>query len=105
LKFTVASAFRRLGASFPMSYTVVHFQETPNPNALKCILDRPAADRPRSYFAAPEAAADPLAARLFAIDGVTNVLINADWVTVGKRPDAPWPRIRAAVQKVLREAE
>ena len=87
-----------------MPFTVRQFQETPNPMALKCILDRVISGRPLSYFNAAQAAADPLAAALFAIDGVTNILINADWITVSKRPDAPWGPIKTAVQRVLREA-
>lgn len=88
-----------------MPYTVVSFQSTPNPNALKCLLDRKTGDRLRSYFNAGQAAADPLARALFAIDGVTNVLISTDWVTINKRPEAAWKPIKAAVERVLREAE
>jgi hypothetical protein len=87
-----------------MPYTVTRFQDTPNPSAIKCILDRQVTTQPRSYFNSAQAATDPLASALFAIDGVTNVLINADWITVNKRPETPWPRVKAAIQKVLREA-
>lgn len=84
-----------------MGYRVLQFRETPNPNAIKCVLDRRVADTPRSYFRAEEAAEDALASRLFGIDGVTNVLISGDWVTVNKRPDAAWGPIRAGVERVL----
>ena len=87
-----------------MPYEVREFQETPNPNALKCVLDKLVTEKPRSYFTADQASGDPLGRALFAIDGVTNILINRDWITVSKRAHMPWPRVRSAVQKVLREA-
>lgn len=88
-----------------MGYRVKQFQETPNPNAVKCVLDRKITDRPRSYFRAEDAADDALAERLFAIEGVTNVLINADWVTVNKKPEAGWGKIKGEVERVLGEVE
>lgn len=88
-----------------MPYSVRHFQPTPNPNAVKCILDRKATERPRSYFRAQEAAGDPLGAALFAIAGVTNVLISGDWITVNKSPEADWKSVKAGIERVLREAE
>jgi hypothetical protein len=90
-----------------MPYTVRAFQPTPNPNALKCTIDRAITRSPRSYFTAAEAAAasDALAQALFAIPHITNLLINADWITVSKSPEADWKPIRAAVEKALREAD
>lgn len=82
---------------------VREFRDTPNPNAVKCILDRSIGPPGmRSYFNAEQAAGDPVASRLFAIEGVTNVLIHGDWLTVSKRPDVAWGPIRKAVEGVLR---
>jgi hypothetical protein len=93
------------GDSMPaMSYRVIRFQETPNPNAVKCVLDRQISDRPRSYFASGEAVGDVLAERLFGIEGVTNVLISGNWITVNKRADVKWGPIRSEVERVLGEA-
>ncbi len=88
-----------------MPIRVVKFQETPNPNAVKCLLDRRAAESSRSYFDASAAREDPIGSRLFAIDGVRNVLIHADWITVGKAPESDWPRIKREVERVLGEIE
>lgn len=88
-----------------MPIRVSEVQSTPNPNALKFVLDRSFTDRPNSFFNAASAQQHPLAARLFAIDGVTSVLLLGDFVTVNKRPDARWPAIRRAVVKVLTDAE
>jgi Scaffold protein Nfu/NifU N terminal len=79
------------------------FEPTPNPNAVKCLLDHPLTGDGsiQSYFNADEAQSDPLATRLFAIAGVTNLLITPDWITVSKTPDAAWPPIKRAVQSLL----
>lgn len=80
---------------------VVEFAETPNPNAIKCVLDAKVSDKARSYFNAAAAEADPLASALFAIPGVTNVLILGDFVTVSKAPASAWAPIRKGIRKVI----
>lgn len=81
------------------------FESTPNPNAVKCLLDHPSTGgQIRSYFNAEQAVSDPLAQRLFSIEGVTNLLITPDWITVNKAPDASWAPIKKAVRAVLTDA-
>ena len=87
-----------------MSFRVTEFESTPNPNAVKCWLDRPISDRPRSFLDAAMAADDPVARALFTDAGVTTVLFNGDFVTVNKPPDAEWRTVKAAVKKVLAAA-
>lgn len=88
-----------------MPYRVVQFLETPNPNAVKCVLDRsPAPEGPRSFRSREEAAADALAAALFAVPGVRNVLIHDGWITVGKAEDAPWRTVRDGLRAALAAA-
>lgn len=84
-----------------MPYKVIKFQETPNPNAVKCVLDRSPGEVPRSYFNAESAATDPLAAALFAIPGVTNVLINDGWIAVSKEAKRPWASVRDEIERAL----
>jgi hypothetical protein len=85
--------------------TVVEFQDTPNPNAIKCVLDRAPAPLEgasvRSYATRAAAAKDPIALALFAIPGVTNVLVGPMWVTVNKSADAEWKSIKPAVKKAI----
>lgn len=89
-----------------MASKVVRFDTTPNPNALKCVLDAPVTDTPRSYFSSEQAglAADALGIALFAVPGVTNVLIHSDWITICKAPDAPWNGIKDGIKEVLAKA-
>ena len=83
----------------------VQVHQTPNPNARKYIL-------PGRRFAAPlnaaqpeEAAAHPLAQAIFALDGVYNVFLAQDFVTVNKLPARSWdevePRVQAAIVHYL----
>ncbi len=94
-----------------MGYRVREFQETPNPGAIKCVLDRAvtplerAGDKPRSYRSAPAVSEDPLAARLFGVAGVTNVLIGSEWITIGKAADASWKSVKSGAEKALADAE
>lgn len=84
-----------------MGLRIVSFEPTPNPNALKIVTEGGSGGPPRSCLSAADAAGDPLAEALFAIDGVTNVLIHTSFITVGKRPEAPWGPIRRAAKAAI----
>jgi hypothetical protein len=84
-----------------MSFTVADIQPTPNPNALKFILDRTISAEPASFFKAAEAQNHPIAAKLFAVNGVSSLLLLGDFVTVNKTPDADWAAIKRGVRKAL----
>lgn len=93
-----------------MPRTVQSFEATPNPNALKCVLDGAlpameshAGPASRSYRSAQAASGDPLAAALFAAapGAITSVLIHEHWITVNKAPSADWKTVKAAVTAAL----
>ena len=84
-----------------MAFRVLEIQPTPNPNAAKFVLDRPIAEQPTSFFNAAQAAGHPLAAALFAIPGVSSVLLLGDFVTINKSPDAKWDKLTTSVEAVL----
>jgi Scaffold protein Nfu/NifU N terminal len=86
-----------------MPVQVTDIQPTPNPNAAKFILDRAITDKPLSYFNAEAARDDPRAARLFAIPGVSSVLLLGDFVTINKQADVKWSSISDRVKEVLEE--
>ncbi|HVP73506.1 MAG TPA: NifU N-terminal domain-containing protein [Phycisphaerales bacterium] len=87
-----------------MAYQVTNFESTPNPNAVKCWLDRPISHGPRSFRNASDASGDPIARALFDEVGATTVLFNGDWMTVNKRPEADWPVVKARIKRVLSAA-
>jgi hypothetical protein len=85
----------------------VRFQATPNPNAGKFVVGRPVVEgkASKSYYSSVQAAADPIAAPLFGIDGVVSLFMVEDFITVTKRPDAEWrdlaPRVIAAIEATM----
>jgi len=79
----------------------ITIQATPNPNALKFILPQKMFAKPVN-ISSPDAAADhPLAAQLMALDGVYNVFMVQDFVTVNKLPDVPWDPLRDQAQALI----
>ncbi len=86
-----------------MGFTVCEIQQTPNPNALKFIVDQSISDTPVSFLTPGQGAAHPLASQLFAIEGVTSLLLLGNFVTVNKRPSAKWGLITKRVREILEE--
>jgi hypothetical protein len=85
----------------------VRFQPTPNPNAGKFTVDRTLVEgrSSRSFHSPEQAAADPVAAALFELDGVASIFMVEDFVTVTKQPAADWselvPRVTDTLERVL----
>ena len=78
-------------------------EATPNPNAIKFTLDRPSTEgRAQTFRAGSDPAESPLGARIFALAGVTNVFMTADFVSVTKEDDIDWqelaPRVVAELE-------
>jgi NFU1 iron-sulfur cluster scaffold homolog, mitochondrial len=84
-----------------MSFRVIEIQPTPNPNAVKFVLDRFVSERPVSFFNAAAAEGYPLAQKLFGIRGVTSLLLLGDFITINKSPDAVWNDITAQAEAML----
>lgn len=75
---------------------------TPNPNAVKFTLDRPATDRRSETFrAGSDPEVSPLGHRIFQIDGVTNVFLTANFVSVTKEDGVDWDEIIPAVIEAI----
>jgi len=84
-----------------MGFKVSDIQPTPNPNAVKFMLDGEVSASPTSFFNAEQAVDHPLAKKLFAIPGVSSLLLLGDFITVNKSPDVEWRDITKAVETVL----
>lgn len=77
---------------------------TPNPHAAKFVLDRDIPGKgSRSYFDPESATGDPLAARLFQVDGVRALLIVENFVTVTKTPAIDWPDLLDEIEQAILE--
>ncbi len=85
------------------------FESTPNPHAVKILLDGRLEAPPRSYREPPSGpCGDALAEALYAIEGVRVVLIHHEFVTIGKASEDKWPTIKRKAKSVIqgyRESE
>ena len=80
----------------------IQTQSTPNPATLKFLPGRDVSPAtPYEFISEDEAAASPLAAALFAVNGVRNVFLGSDFVSITKTDDADWavlkPQALAAI--------
>jgi len=76
----------------------IQTETTPNPASLKFLPGRPVMESGTADF--PDrgsAARSPLAARLFAIDGVARVFFGSDFVTVAKADERDWAVVKPLV--------
>jgi Fe-S cluster biogenesis protein NfuA len=82
----------------------MHAERTPNPNSIKWVLGRSLleAGATAQFDAAPPEAVSPLAARLFAVEGVTHVFLAANFATVSKRDEIAWTDLAQPIVDVLR---
>jgi Fe-S cluster biogenesis protein NfuA len=82
----------------------IQTEATPNPATLKflpgqTVMQSGSADFP----GAEEAAASPLASRIFAVDGVVGVFLGPDFVSVSKNDTVDWPHIKPAILGAIME--
>lgn len=85
---------------------IADIEDTPNPNAVKFVLkDRLTWGTACSFDSADSAAADPLAAKLFAIPHVVNVYYMDKWITITQDGQADWPTLLREIAMPIREAE
>ncbi|MBJ3777230.1 NifU family protein [Acuticoccus mangrovi] len=81
----------------------IQTESTPNPDTLKFLPGQTVlAEGVVDYPNADEAAASPLARRLFAVDGVTGVFLGNDFISVSK-DDTPWQHLKPAVLGAIME--
>ncbi len=79
-------------------------ERTPNPQSIKWVVQPPLATGGRSaqFRDAPDPAVSPLAAALFAIPGIAEVFVVAEFVTLTKRHEVDWPDLAEPVATVLK---
>ena len=77
-----------------MAFRVVEIQATPNPNAIKVILDRSVSQDSTSFLHPSAAEGHPLAMQLFEIPGVSSLLLLDDFITINKSSNARLGRYR-----------
>ena len=82
----------------------IQTESTPNPATLKFLPGRSVLDSGTADFPSAETAGkSPLAARIFAVDGVAGVFFGTDFVTVTKGGDIDWGHIKPAILGAIME--
>ncbi len=81
---------------------MINPSDTPNPNARKFTLNLPVGETMLNLGSADEAAAYPLATDLFALTGVTNIFLTADFITVNKSTDRSWESLEPDILAIIR---
>jgi Fe-S cluster biogenesis protein NfuA len=82
----------------------IQTEPTPNPATLKFIPGKAVLDDGTAEFRArEEAAASPLALRLFEVDGVTGVFLGSDFISVTKREGDEWQHMKPAILGAIME--
>ncbi len=82
----------------------IQTESTPNPATLKFLPGQTVLEAGTADFASAEAAANsPLATRIFAVDGVTDVFFGNDFVTVTKADSVEWDHIKPAILGAVME--
>ena len=82
----------------------MHAERTPNPNSIKWVIGRSLLEggATAQFDAAPSETVSPLAARLFAIEGVTRVFLASNFATVTKRDELAWTDLAQPIVDALR---
>lgn len=84
----------------------LNVQSTPNPNSVKLSQkDRKFADEMYSINSADQATDHPLGRALISMEGVENVFILPDFVTVTKKPDISWEEILPTIKELVEKSE
>lgn len=81
----------------------VSLEFTPNPNTLKYAVNRELLARGAVGFTRKEdaEARSPLAARLFAVPGISGVMIGRDFVTVTKSEEGDWDLVHKSSSEII----
>jgi len=81
----------------------MHAERTPNPSSIKWVVSKEVAREASADFdAAPDPEVSPLAAEIFAVDGVTRVYLGPNFVTVSKADEVEWTDLAEAIVKALK---
>jgi hypothetical protein len=84
---------------------MIQAERTPNPNSLKFTSTdgRFSENGVLAITSSTEADRHPLGEELFALDGVADVFITPEFVTVSKEDAVEWSPLKEKVEKVLKK--
>jgi len=82
----------------------MHAERTPNPNSIKWVVSRPILEGAAGahFERAPSEQESPLAASLFAVDGVVGVFLGPGFVTITKAEEREWTDLAQPIVEVIK---
>jgi hypothetical protein len=83
-----------------LGYTIIQVETTPNPLARKLVVE-PMPGRIVSVFDVTKGSDDPLAAAILGCQGVTNVLIHSEFVSVCFSENTRWATLKGEIGRVI----
>ncbi|MFQ5439015.1 MAG: NifU family protein [Paracoccaceae bacterium] len=82
----------------------IQTEATPNPATLKFLPGQSVLETGTAEFLSAEpASGSPLAARLFAVEGVSGVFFGADFITITKKDGVDWNHLKPALLGAIME--
>ena len=82
--------------------TKIFTEGTPNPNALKFVVDKTLLEKGTANFPNKEKAKNvPIAKKLFDIKSVQEVFIGKDFITITKESGVSWDSIYGKIEEIL----
>ncbi len=80
----------------------IHTEGTPNPNALKFVLDKIILESGSANFPDKKSSSNsPLAQKLFELPSVIEVFFGRDFITISKTSDSSWDSIYDSLLKII----
>ena len=77
-------------------------QSTPNPNALKFVLNMPVKTEGKAtYKNVDQTAQNPLAAALFTVPNVSEVYFFDNYITITQDGNADWDTIEEQIKRII----
>lgn len=88
-----------------MKLSVLETSATPNPHAIKFVVNARVTTKPRSFTSHMDASADTLAEELLAIPGITSVFYFDNFITLTKAATEDWPALMVQAKGIINSAE
>jgi Fe-S cluster biogenesis protein NfuA len=80
----------------------VYAEMTPNPQAMKFVTDIYLCETPIEYSSPLHAAENPLAKRLFEFEGIKNIFILSNFITLTKEGKQDWYELLSPIREAIK---
>ncbi|MGE3975339.1 MAG: NifU family protein [Bdellovibrionales bacterium] len=85
-----------------MAYSVT-YENTPNPNSMKFMVNQNIIEEPVAYTSSTEASSSPLAEKLFGFPWMAGVFVGTDFITITKQDWVDWDVLSEPLRDLIEE--